>query len=849
MPPRDNKVAAADLTSDGACPAQALIDQGAKGEVRSEGPIVWQPLPESYNPIYTVALTQDGQFAACNRANRICVYHLSVGDEPSWLSDPLQPAGLQAGTAPVAHRDAVHSLAFDPDGTLLASGGYREIKLWRREKAVPVSRSLAPSTPLTAAALHPRGDWVATADERGRLQMARLADGTVMAQANEHGGAIRFLQFSPEGTRLLTYGQDAHAVQIWEVPALRLVTATNLHVDVNAITWLNPTNHLAVATDKGRVVIWSVPEHNDQAWSECQQLTIGQAELSALAAVPGDPDQLITGGVDGMVRLWQLHRNVQVRAMKQAAPIVSIAVSLDGKRVAAAGTDNQVQLWAVDTGQSLARLRGDRYALERLSQAERLMRRATNDLRFSKAAFESAEKERKSQLERVRKAENALTSSEASAVEKQKKLDEAVKLKANAEARFEKMKSDLDHAKSAWNTQQQAAQETMLQLKSCLGMAPTNGAATQPAALAVAQVAAGVLEELMQAAATLAQAAGEAKVRLEQAESEFNAHQKQAQEDVTAAKKRVQDAETEVKKASLDQSNGENELVLAIASAQKGADAASEAQNSITLAEAERKKADWQLEAARRASHESEVPIRSVAFADGLLLTAGAGGALHTWNARTGQAVDVYRGPSAPVLALGSQPSGRVVSVAADGHMSTWDVRPNWALQARIGSGEADSPISDRVNALAFSPDGKTLPPGAVSRAVAGKFSSGTSPLESSCTKLPHHPQRRRPGSLFPFGQIPGLGGGGPLYARHGPSKRNKCRALFEGHTHHVLGVAWNDDGRTLATACADNVAVVERPNWRTEGTLKDSARRSRRSPPSAPDGFLATSGEHQPGP
>jgi WD40 repeat protein len=32
---------------------------------------------------------------------------------------------------------------------------------------------------------------------------------------------------------------------------------------------------------------------------------------------------------------------------------------------------------------------------------------------------------------------------------------------------------------------------------------------------------------------------------------------------------------------------------------------------------------------------------------------------------------------------------------------------------------------------------------------------------------------------------------------------------VFEGHTHHVLGVAWKRDQRTLLTAGADNVAKV----------------------------------------
>ena len=76
MPPKDNKVAASDLTSDELGLIKLWIDQGATGTVNTTRPIEWEPLPEGLNPIHAVALTPDGQFAACGRANQIFVYHL-----------------------------------------------------------------------------------------------------------------------------------------------------------------------------------------------------------------------------------------------------------------------------------------------------------------------------------------------------------------------------------------------------------------------------------------------------------------------------------------------------------------------------------------------------------------------------------------------------------------------------------------------------------------------------------------------------------------------------------------------------------------------------------------------------
>ena len=128
MPPKENKVAAVSFTPDELGLIKLWIDQGAKGEVHAAGPIEWQALPEGLNPIYSVAVTSDGQFAACGRANQIFVYHLPSSQLITRLTDPSLASPEQKRGA--AHRDLVHSLAFNSDGTILASGGYREIKLW-----------------------------------------------------------------------------------------------------------------------------------------------------------------------------------------------------------------------------------------------------------------------------------------------------------------------------------------------------------------------------------------------------------------------------------------------------------------------------------------------------------------------------------------------------------------------------------------------------------------------------------------------------------------------------------------------------------------------------------------------
>ena len=84
---------------------------------------------------------------AAGRANRIFIYDLAAQREVAQLTDPALLA-IQQNGAPVygtgaAHRDFVHSLAFSPDGNLLASGDYRMVKLWERQRDVLVAMGAA----------------------------------------------------------------------------------------------------------------------------------------------------------------------------------------------------------------------------------------------------------------------------------------------------------------------------------------------------------------------------------------------------------------------------------------------------------------------------------------------------------------------------------------------------------------------------------------------------------------------------------------------------------------------------------------------------------------------------------
>jgi WD40 repeat protein len=149
------------------------------------------------------------------------------------------------------------------------------------------------------------------------------------------------------------------------------------------------------------------------------------------------------------------------------------------------------------------------------------------------------------------------------------------------------------------------------------------------------------------------------------------------------------------------------------------------------------------------------------------------------------------------------------VSGAVDGSSIVWDLAPAWTLERVIGTGDATSQLVDRVNALRFTPDGKTLATGGGEPTRGGEIKL----WQVSDGKLVKEFKNVHSDAVFALDFTPDgkylASGAADKFARVVEVASGKVVKAFEGHTHHVLGVSWKRDGRTLATAGADNVIKV----------------------------------------
>ena len=419
MPPPKNKSGAHDLTTTELATLRLWIDQGAKSSVQEEREVVWQPLAPGVHPIYTVAMTKDGRLAAAGRSNHISVYDLATRQFVTEVVDATQKTGS-------AHRALVQAMAFSPDGNRLASGSFREVKIWKREQAKPASRKADPALGVVLSVISPDGKQMVCADKAGALLVLDAASGKLVkkiADANKSG--IKLLSVSPNGTQAVVYGTDA-SLDVWNLKDGKSTASKAGLAGVRAVTWAADGKTVVTASDDKIVRLWSA---TDLAPGKELKGATG-AIVALLAGVT--PEKLITATDDGKTQVW----NATEAKVTQTLPtpgVQCITLSRDGKQLASGGTDGAVRLWDLSTSKQINELRGNVVSTVQMGALDYTIAAQTLEQAFQKAEVTRIEAQNKALDELLKKANDAIVTMGKALPEKKNAVGPAAEAKTAAQ--------------------------------------------------------------------------------------------------------------------------------------------------------------------------------------------------------------------------------------------------------------------------------------------------------------------------------------------------------------------------------------------------------------------------------
>ncbi|KAJ3337036.1 POC1 centriolar protein A, partial [Entophlyctis luteolus] len=259
----------------------------AGGKVTASPDLTWGPLVSSMfghsDPVTSVAFNHDGSLIASgSRDKTVRVWNPLSGALVSELK---------------GHSHHVNSVAFNHDGSLIATGCADEtVRVWNPLSGALVSELKGHSHHVNSVAFN--GSLIASGSHDSTVRVWNPLSGALVSELKGHSGWVRSVAFNHDGS-LIASGSYDKTVQIWNPFSGALVSQLKGHSDyVNSVAFNHDGALIASGSADKTVRVW-----NTLSGTLVSELK-GHSGWVQSVAFNHDSALIASGSADKTIRLW-----------------------------------------------------------------------------------------------------------------------------------------------------------------------------------------------------------------------------------------------------------------------------------------------------------------------------------------------------------------------------------------------------------------------------------------------------------------------------------------------------------------------------------------------------------------
>jgi WD40 repeat protein len=273
-----------------------------------------------------------------------------------WNIDGTLVAELHAG-------GPINAAAFTRDGATLITAG-EDAAVWSWDLRSPgTGKSMeCHSGPVVSVEVSPDDTMAVTASADQTACIFDLRNGLLERQLHGHRARINAATWSRDGAYVITASDDGTA-RVWSRTTGKLVVAPLVHAAAAPVEVVLATaNHRLITAGADRnVYIWALPATEPIDVTPPPARLIkgplgGHSGTIITGALSDDEQMLVTGGFDGLAKVWDLQTGGIIQTFEHA-DVVTATHFISNQLLVTGSRDGTVRVWKVGGAK-------DRYPLE-----------------------------------------------------------------------------------------------------------------------------------------------------------------------------------------------------------------------------------------------------------------------------------------------------------------------------------------------------------------------------------------------------------------------------------------------------------------------------------------------------